>query len=160
MSKTIAQRYEEGQTLQKAVNNTHKAYEMYVRRIKKRIEEMLLEPYSYFMTFTIKDEYINLTKDKIIRKIKEALGSASNWLFNEDYGSTNGRLHFHAFASYELQLDYNTIPQIYKYGSIDIIQVKNKNETAIRKYIMKTTNHAIKSSAGKIYRSRRLKNGK
>jgi len=154
MPKTIHQRLNEGQNIHKAVYNTRASWKKFVSRLKTRFERMLEYEHSYLLTFTIAPEFYDLDKRTYVRKIKEALGGASEWVFNEDYGSDNGRLHFHALASYTEQLDYNIMNAIYKYGSIRFNPINRPDEKAIREYILKLTNHSIKESASTIYRSR------
>jgi hypothetical protein len=115
---------------------------------------MLQKEHTYFITFTIAPKYYGLEYNTYLRKIKEALGDASSWVVNSDYGNINERLHFHAVATFDDQLDYITLNSIYQYGSINYKPIYNTNEKAIREYLNKTLNHAIKQTAGKIHYSR------
>ena len=152
--KTLKDRLEEGQPIQRAITNLNQSYQRRDSRLKKRIEKMLDQEHTYFITFTIAPENYGLKYNTYLRKIKEALGHASSWVLNSDYGDENGRLHFHAVATFELQLDYTTLNDIYKYGSINYKTIYNSNEKAIREYLNKTFNHTIKQTAGKIHYSR------
>lgn len=152
--KTLKERLEEGQAIQRAINNLNKSYQRRDSRLKKRLESMLQNEYTYFITFTIAPKHEGLKYNTYLRKIKEALADASEWVLNSDYGSINERLHYHCVATFNAQLDYNTINAIYKYGSINYKPIYNTNEKAIREYLNKTYNHAIKQSAGKIHFSR------
>lgn len=152
--KTLEERILEGQDLQKAIYNLNKSYERQNSRLKKRLERILKGEYAYFITFTIQPEHYGYEYETYLRKIKEALASASSWVLNSDYGSENGRLHFHAVASFTCQLDYNTINSIYHYGAVNFKLIYNKNEKALREYLIKTLNHATKQTAGKIHYSR------
>lgn len=152
--KTLKDRLEEGQPIQRAINNLNKSYQRRDSRLKKRLENMLQNEYTYFITFTIAPKYERLKYNTYLRKIKEALAGASSWVLNSDYGDINERLHFHAVATFNAQLDYTTINNIYKYGAINYKLIYNKNEKAIREYLNKTFNHAIKQTAGKIHYSR------
>lgn len=152
--KTLKDRLMEGQEIQKAINNLNQCYYRRDRRLKKRLEQMLKQDYKYFITFTIAPKNYGLKYNTYLRKIKEALGGASGWVVNSDYGSINERLHFHSVASFNSQLDYTTLNDIYKYGTIDFKPIYNTNEKAIREYLNKTFNHAVKQSAGKIHYSR------
>ena len=152
--KTLEQRLLEGQDLQKAIINLNKSYEKMNARLKKRLEKMLKKDYVYFITFTISSEHYGYDYNTYLRKIKEALNSASDWVLNSDYGSENERLHFHAVASFNYQLDYTTILEIYKYGAVNFKPIYAKNEKSIREYLMKTFNHATKQSVGEIHYSR------
>jgi len=154
MRKTPLQRLEEGQTLSKVVKNTKASFEKFASRLKKRITHIIEHEYSYFITFTISNEHLGHIKNTYERKIKEALSSASSWVFNEDFGPTTNRLHYHSIVCYDSQLDYNTLLGIYKYGSIDIERIKARDEKSLREYISKQVNHASKDSAQKVFYSR------
>ncbi len=152
--KTLKDRLQEGQEIQQAITNLNKSYQRRDSRLKKRLENMLQKEHTYFITFTIAPKNYGLNYNTYLRKIKEALGGASAWVVNSDYGDINERMHFHCVATFDLQLDYNTLNAIYKYGTIDFMPVYNTNEKAIREYLNKTFNHAVKQSAGKIHYSR------
>lgn len=152
--KTLKDRIEEGQDLARAITNLNKSYYRRDSRLKKRLENMLQNEHTYLITFTIAPKNYGLKYNTYLRKIKEALGNASAWVVNSDYGTINDRLHFHGVATFESQLDYNTLNNIYKYGSINYKLIYNKNEKALREYLIKTFNHAVKQTAGKIHYSR------
>jgi hypothetical protein len=152
--KTLKDRLQEGQAIQQAINNLNQSYYRRDRRLKKRIKAMIQKEYTYFITFTIAPKYYDLKYNTYLRKIKEALGGASGWVVNSDYGSINERLHFHCVASFNSQLDYNTLNAIYQYGTIDFKPIYSANEKALREYLNKTFNHTIKQTAGRIHYSR------
>jgi len=152
--KTLGDRLHEGQHIQKAINNLNKCYQKRDSRLKKRLERMLKNENTYFITFTIAPKYYHLKYNTFLRKIKEALGSASGWVLNSDYGNNNERLHFHAVSTFRDQLDYNIVNAIYQYGSVNFRPIFNNNEKALREYLNKTFNHTLKQTAGKIYYSR------
>lgn len=152
--KTLKDRLEEGQETQQAITNLNKSYYRRDSRLKKRLEAMIYKEHTYFITFTIAPKHYGLNYNTYLRKIKEALGRASGWVVNSDYGIINERLHFHCVASFNSQLDYNTLNAIYKYGTIDFKPIYNTNEKALREYLNKTFNHAVKQTAGKIHYSR------
>ena len=152
--KTLEDRLQEGQPIQQAITNLNKSYQRRDGRLKKRLENMLQKEYVYFITFTIAPKNYGLKYNTYLRKIKEALGGASGWVVNSDYGSINERLHFHCVATFNSQLDYTTLNDIYKYGSINFKAIYNTNEKALREYLNKTFNHTIKQTAGRIHYSR------
>jgi len=153
--KTLNDRLQEGQDIQKAINNLNKSYQRRDSRLKKRIEQMLEQEHTYFITFTIAPKNYGLKYNIYLRKIKEALRGASAWVVNSDYGDINERLHFHCVVSFPSQLDYNILNNIYQYGSVNFKKVYNNNEKALREYLIKTFNHTVKQTTGKIYYSRR-----
>ena len=158
--KTLQERIEEGQRPQQAITNLNQSYYRRDSRLKKRLIQMLEQEHTYFITFTIAPNNYGLKYNTYLRKIKEALAGASSWVVNSDYGNINERLHFHCVASFYSQLDYNTINEIYKYGSVNFRLIRNKNEKALREYLKKTFNHTVKQTAGKIHYSREKKKTK
>lgn len=150
--KVFHQRIEQGQSPLIASYNTQRADEMRLYRLKKRCTEIIEKEFSYFITFTISEDHINLKKDTIRKKAQSVLGQA-RYVLNEDFGSQNQRLHFHALVGYDTELNYKSIIAQYPYGAINIKPVR-KNNVASKKislYITKTYNHALKLTAGKVY---------
>jgi len=153
--KGLKDRIIEGQHIEKAGNNTRYSNYCIYRNMRKRVSNILSHKHSYFITFTIKDDSLGLQRDTYRRKIKEALGTASEWVANEDYGKINGRLHFHAFVGYDYDLDYTTITDIYKFGAVNFRKTYDINDEAISKYLLKLTLHALKETANFIFYSRK-----
>jgi len=153
--KTLQERIEEGQRPQQAITNLNQSYYRRDSRLKKRLIQMLKQEHTYFITFTIAPNNYGLKYNTYLRKIKEALAGASAWVVNSDYGNINERLHFHCVAAFNSRLDYNTLYNIYQYGSVNFKPIFNANEKALREYLIKTFNHAVKQTAGKIHYSRK-----
>jgi hypothetical protein len=82
---------------------------------------------------------------------------ASVWVTNIDYGKRKGRLHYHSLVGYLGQLDYNIIQEIYQYGNVDVLPIYDTNAEALRNYLTKLKEHAIKKTATQIFYSRRKK---
>lgn len=162
MPKTLSKRLNEGQKLQQAITNHMRSDWNRTARLNKRVQEILEQPIAYFITFTLNNEHIDLKDTTIRKKIALTLrhAKATTYLYNRDYGKNNNRLHYHALAGFNLQLDYNIINSIYTYGAINIKQIHIKNEEALKRYITKQQLHASKQTASKIYysRERRSKN--
>lgn len=156
MSKSLTARIEEGQGLQKAIKNLNNSYYKRMTRLNKRIESMLKsDKNAYFVTFTIAPEYEHISYNQVVRKIKEALSEASNYIMNADYGKLNGRLHFHALIETDYNIDYTSFNAIYTYGAINYAPIKVKNVQALREYILKQQLHMEKQTASKVYVSRK-----
>ena len=51
--KTLKDRLQEGQQIQQAITNLNKSYQRRDSRLKKRLEMMLQNQNTYFITFTI-----------------------------------------------------------------------------------------------------------
>ena len=115
---------------------------------------MLDEKYTYFYTFTLSNEYINLDEKNHIKKIKECLAGNISYLINNDYGDKTDRLHYHAIASFEYEYD-TTFLNKYQFGFTRCQPIKQKNAKSLYEYILKLSNHTTKSSVAKLWRSRR-----
>lgn len=156
--KTVEQRFiDNPYNIQRAIDNSRKSEERYRSRIKKRVEEMLTQPYTYFYTYTLSDKYIDAPQEQHIKKIKATLPQATFYMINNDYGTQTDRLHYHALASFNHKYD-TTLLEKYQYGFTSVKEIKEKNSKQIYEYILKLSNHAIKKSVAKIWRSRRTSN--
>lgn len=154
--KTLKQRLEENQEPQKAINNTIKSHEKFYTRIRKRVKRIIQQEHSYFMTFTLKDQALDLHQRTHIKKITETLASLSviDYVLNNDYGDKNNRLHYHCVACFSFQLDYTTFYETYKYGAVNCRAIIKKDLKSITEYLLKLTNHALKKTSAKIWRKR------
>jgi hypothetical protein len=156
--KNIVERLKDNNGLltQDVIDKQDKSDQKYKSRIKKRVEQMLLQPYTYFFTFTLNDTYIELHQDNHIKKIKATLPQATSYLINNDYGDQTDRLHYHAMASFNHEYD-TTLLSKYQYGYTSVKRITEPNAKSLYEYILKLTNHAIKKSVAKIWRSRSKK---
>lgn len=119
-----------------------------VRRLKDRIETMLLNGDCLFLTLTFNDNTLANTTSKerrvsVSRYLKQF---NCNYVANIDFGKENGREHYHAVincAKIKLN-DWR------KYGNINVQHIRNRNiksdKTKLAKYICKLSNHAIKET--------------
>jgi len=140
---------------QRIIDNTNKSDEKYTLRIYKRVKTMLDEKYTYFITYTINDISLEKTTEiQHVKKIKATLPGATYYLINNDYGDLTNRLHYHALASFSHEYDTTLLNQ-YQYGYTNIKPIKDKDAYALGQYILKLTNHTIKKSVAKIWRSRK-----
>ncbi len=165
--RTLQDRITYGQWEVHAVRNTLKAYEAHERRCKSRVTEIIHSGHAYFITATIDQEHYGQETSLYVEKIKRALNamSAIQYLLNTDWGSKNGRLHFHVVAVFNKPLtlyqkngtNYINMPP-YNYGLVHcefISQGTEQDSTNISKYVTKVYNHAHKQQAGVIIYSRR-----
>lgn len=119
-----------------------------VKRLKERIETMLLNGDCLFLTLTFNDNALTNTTSKerrvaVSRYLKQF---NCNYVANIDFGKENGREHYHAVincAKIKLN-DWR------KYGNINVQHIRNRNiksdKTKLAKYICKLSNHAIKET--------------
>lgn len=127
-------------------------------RLKQRIEYYLSkvdEDHSiYFVTLTLRDEYLIGRDYATIRKdIREFVKVFSSYyVLNKDYGSTNFRLHFHGVIVLENK-DVIKFKEYYfhRFGFNDL-KGCNTNTRLLSAYIEKLSFHALKTSTKKEYR--------
>lgn len=88
--------------LAKKAKNAH--YQK-ISRLKKRIAFILTNaPTSYFVTLTFSDEVLEATSEQTrreyVRKFLKSNANNSHYVANIDYGSKNGREHYHAITNF------------------------------------------------------------
>ena len=154
--KSLEERYKENRDLEKSIFQTTRSYYKFISRIKKRVEEMVEEQeYTYFITYTLNDKSLQDTTEKQhIKKIKRTLTGNSHYLINNDYGDISDRLHYHTLVSFPYPYD-TTFLEKWDLGYTNCKQIRDKNPKKLYKYILKLSNHAIKKSVAKIWRSRK-----
>ena len=154
--KTLIQRIEEEQEPQKAIKNTIRSHEKQHTNVRKRITRIIEQEHSYFITFTLNDKHLKLKERTHYKKITEALAKVSviDYIVNNDYGSTNNRLHYHGVVCFNCQLDYTILQGIYQYGTLDIRKIIKKDVKSLSEYIQKLSNHATKKSTYSMIRKR------
>ena len=146
--------------VEKELNNHIKAEVSRKKRLRKRLRLLLEKEHCYFLTFTIKDLYINNALDTFIQKLKYKVLKGFLYVFNVDYGAKYERLHFHCVIGLSKKLtslDYKELSKLWGYGSVNFVYINNKKDSNIQKYLTKQQLHMTKQSAGSIYYSR-LKN--
>lgn len=116
-------------------------------RLKSRIYSILScnSLNCYFVTLTFTNNVLSKTSSYTRRLyVTRFLKSVSfNYVANIDFGSKNGREHFHAVLSSEF-----LEPKLWKYGRLDY-EIISKSQLSIDKlslYVSKLTNHAIKKT--------------
>lgn len=128
----------------KIANNINNANFQRVKRLKKRIEGILINSNAYFITITFNNEVlVNTNKLTRRRYVSRYLQSISDsYVANIDFGDQKGREHYHAVVESEKR-PINS----WKYGFIKIQKVaESENDiTRLAKYTSKLTNHAIKN---------------
>lgn len=121
------------------------AYYCRVKRLKRKIANMLQSGNCIFLTFTFTDETLKSTNaDTRRQKVRRFLSSYNcDYVANIDFGKQNGREHYHALIQCD-KVDYNA----FDYGAINGERVRSTNDfVKLAKYISKLTNHAIKDTA-------------
>lgn len=164
ISRTIYKAYQEGndllgQSLRDAMiqqaNKVHPRYLQVVdslirsrqrkaKTIKQKIETQLMQGNAYFLTLTFTDDILATTNEETRRKYITRLLKAHSSLYiaNVDYGSINGREHYHAVINDPIS------PNQWPYGFILCKKVGNSESSALKigKYISKLKNHALKET--------------
>lgn len=120
------------------------AYIKRVQRLKKRIENIITNNDSLFLTITFNDETLNNTTESkrrllVIRYLKSC---NCKYVANIDYGKENGREHYHAVIS----TNHINYTEWHKFGAINGKIIIRSNVEALSRYVAKLTNHAIKET--------------
>lgn len=119
-------------------------------RIKARITKMVETNKALFLTLTFSDKMFNrkttseTRRRYIARFLKE---QCSEYLANIDFGSTNGREHYHAVVVPKGLIDFNRYRDLFD-SNINSKKIR-VNEDSIKNvgvYINKLTNHALKEN--------------
>lgn len=122
------------------------------KRLKERVEKMLLGGQCLFLTLTFTDVTLANTTPKqrrvaVTRYLKQF---ESPYIANIDFGvdkTKTMREHYHAIIQCE-KIDFEGWRQ---FGNINAERIRNRNiqndKTKLSKYIAKLSNHAIKENA-------------
>lgn len=118
------------------------------KRLKERIETMLLNGDCIFLTLTFDNDTLNTTdaKQRRIMVSRYLKLFDAPYVANIDFGKLNKREHYHAVIN-TANIDYSLWR---KYGNINGEKIRNKDiksdKTKLAKYICKLSNHAIKET--------------
>lgn len=113
-------------------------------RLKLRIDYMIQNYDSMFVTFTFDEKAINNSFDYLRKSITRLLKQMNcYYVGNVDYGGEYGRLHFHFIIASD---DYEFIKNNYKFGIVFIEYITYRNSYKLTNYVDKLTNHATKGT--------------
>lgn len=112
-------------------------------RLRKRIENMIVNNNCLFLTLTFTDDVLSSTSFNTRKKYVLRFLNNLNCAFvgNVDYGSENGREHYHCVVACD-----NVSCNDWNCGAINFKRIINKNSLALAKYVAKLTNHALKET--------------
>lgn len=137
-------------------NQIYNSFRKRQARLKKRIENMIINNNCLFLTLTFTDDVLNSTSFETRKKYVLRFLNNLNCAFvgNVDYGSQNGREHYHCIVAID-----NVSCNDWNYGAINFKRIINKNSLALAKYVAKLTNHALKETTNnsRIIYSRKFK---
>lgn len=129
---------------------------------KKRVNRIILDMVNsydelHFVTLTFNDDSLaNLSERTRHRYAQQWLNdNCKDYFANVDYGSKNGREHFHAIVA----LSDIVIPWKYGFMNVKKAHVSSNyiDRCKISSYLLKLSNHALKVGTGKSFRKRGLK---
>ena len=140
----------------------HATYERN-KRLKDKINKMLLSGHCIFLTLTFNNDILDSTNELTRRKyVSRYLKDLSNkYIANIDFGLKTEREHYHAIIRYDDYVyinktktdSYILMTEKWPYGFINAKDIQFNNEiendntnTKLAKYINKLTNHAIKET--------------
>lgn len=137
-------KYENSEEWKEAYRVNNSKYHR-VQRLKNRISSMLEEGGCVFVTLTFTDSVLENTSIETRKKyVTRALKTMSDtYVANIDYGSHNGREHYHAVVKAD-KVDHS----LWHYGAINFKRIHNSETDCekVAKYVAKLTNHAIKKT--------------
>ena len=127
-------------------------------RYNQRIKEMVASYDTlFFVTLTFTDDVLNNTSSATRhRYVQRWLNeNCFDYLANEDFGSKNGRQHFHAVVSF-----VSGIP-IWEYGFSNakkiVFNANDLKTSRLSGYLLKIANHGGKMGTGKSFSKRGVK---
>lgn len=115
-------------------------------RVGKRIKAMLDKGDVLFLTLTLDSEAEAEGERQCVSWLKQFAGLFSDYVFNTDFGSNTGRLHFHGCVPAERIITYDDWP----FGFFKVEKVNAGNYSRLNTYIAKLSNHSSKEGAKQI----------
>jgi hypothetical protein len=130
----------------KEAERINNAYYARVRRLKVRIAHLLSLGTCFFLTLTFNNDTLSITSADTRRKyVTRFLKSIStDYVGNIDFGSKNGREHYHAVVLCSVAPDMSSW-DCYGFSNAKVI-VSSEDFVPVAKYISKLTNHAVKAT--------------
>ena len=147
------------------IKKLHDAFKARRQRLRRRIENMLSDGETYFVTLTFNNECLSKTSEETRRKYVTRFMDerALQYVGNIDYGDLNDREHYHVvFRSNDLHGIHYIRNRKGKFHNIDCVQFKewnkygffsiekcsdgNLDKYRLSVYVSKLSNHAIKNS--------------
>lgn len=122
-----------------------------VRRLRNKLDYLISNFDAHFITFDFNDNFLNSTITKTRRRyISRFLNSLNTpYVANVDYGSENGREHYHAVIGCKVPKDklYEYIFTL-NYGGLKSLRIRKNGASPYKlsKYITKLTNHSVKET--------------
>lgn len=139
---TLVSSSEGVELLQECVRVNH-ANNARKNRVQARVK-LLLEKPCVFLTFTFSDDTFSRTSPTTRRRyVRQFLDNYGAYVANIDFGSQNGREHYHAILQTSEKIDYTAWC---KNGALNGQRIIKPNSQALSKYISKLVNHAIKET--------------
>lgn len=115
------------------------------QRVRERTHDFIVSGNALFLTLTFKDDILSTTNAKTRRRYVSRFLKANceHYVANVDYGSKNGREHYHALVVVRKSVKLN---QWHKLGAINLRHIRQTENDAKRvaKYTAKLSNHALK----------------
>lgn len=112
------------------------------KRIENHVKRLILNNKAIFVTLTFNNETLEKYDSKKRRRLIQRYlkSNCKEYVANIDFGEDNGREHYHAIVSNDINLKQ------YKLGAINVehIRASQKSIEKTSKYINKLTSHALK----------------
>lgn len=147
VSDTVSSFFEDEQSLKiwREAEKINGAYYKRVCRLKDRLSDMLSFGECFFLTLTFTNDVLEHTSKATRRKyvIRFLKSLSIKYVANIDFGSCNGREHYHAV----IMADGVDMSAWDCYGFSNAKKIRSEADcTPVGKYLAKLTNHAIKET--------------
>ena len=118
------------------------------RRLRRYVERMVeADRGAFLLTLTFRDDVLKLKPKTRREYVKTWLRTHCRYyVANIDYGSKNGREHYHAVVYGIDESGLNEWAEKYGFTDARLVGDKDSDKKAVSKYIAKLTNHAIKET--------------
>lgn len=138
--------YRKGYNLIDCADRLNESKYRKAKKVRDKISRLVLTDHAIFITLTFNDRTIAKTDDLKRRRLVQRYlkQNCAKYVANVDYGALNGREHYHALVSNDINFK-----NWYKYGAVNVERVRplENSTTRISRYITKLTNHALKVGA-------------
>ena len=119
------------------------------QRAQRKVAKWVVSGWSYFLTLTFNDDCLARTsantRRQLVTRFLNSFGTP--YIANVDYGSENGREHYHAiiYLPCDGKPDFSSWCRNGFFQS-RLIRPDEGDSNAVAKYVCKLTNHAFKAS--------------
>jgi hypothetical protein len=137
-----------GEPLFKSVESINNSRYHRIKKVKEKINEVVITGHAVFITLTFTNEILSSTSEitrrrYVARFLKD---TCDFFVANQDFGEDFGREHYHAVVSPKND-NLDLSKWVYGFSSQEKVRCTSDDVGAISRYVTKLTYHAVKNSA-------------